>query len=468
MNASVIDFFRAMKTGKFTFDLCDVSKAKGFMLEKTNLQGKDSSSPSRNAFTNIALSALGNKKLPIALKIFEDKKDDQDILGLKYEMKIYKRIIENIILKNQSPNFVAYIASACCRKDTGLYKKLAEDLKYNNYCVLATEKVGNGSYFGFEGEYPVNTLAKIYPELDGINRIYVMLQICYSLELVQRYRIVHNDFHAGNVLVMTLPEIVTMGFDVDGEKYKIRTRYIPYLFDWDLGYCELFGPNPKIEDEFYHKINIYNRFNKKIDFYMLLCTLKLQLPEFMNDLEDQKFFIRISRATVEEIRKFRPLFKDERENPVYKFGKAQLIHFFGDEYNKLMYGSFSITKDATGYMAEFYSGFRCRPSTIHEDMETPLQYLKRKSSYFKVKDFEGIPPKFTYSLPLEEKNTTIFIDSLMAKRGRQALYDLGVEPRFPPQKSGAVRTRNKVQKEDTYMFSEEEMKDNLEDLGKMV
>ena len=138
-----------------------------------------------------------------------------------------------------------------------------------------------------------------------------------------------------------------------------------------------------------------------------------------------------------------------------------------------MYGSFSITKDANGYMAKFYSGFSCRPSTMHEDMETPLEYLRRKALHFKIKNFEGIPPKFTYTLPSEEKIKTIFIDSLMAKRGRQILYDLGVKPRFPPQKSGSVKTRNKtrnkVESEDTYMFSgEEEMKDNLEDLEKMV
>jgi len=437
--ATAVDFFKAMASGDIVFNLCDVSKAKGFMLEKTNLQSKNSASPSETAFSSIALTALGKMNLPIALKIFEDKDNDKNILGLKYEMKIYKRIIENIILRNQSPNFVGYIASACCKKDTGLYADVAEELYAKDYCILVTEKVGNGKYFGFDGYFPVEFLMNLYPDLETEDKKAVLFQICYSLELIQRYGIVHNDFHANNVLVMILPRPVTMGFNIGDRKFQITTKYIPYLFDWDAAYCEVFGPNPKLETEQWYKINVHNKFNKKIDLFVLLCTLEEELPDMMKGIENN-LKIRIKREAAAEIIKFRPLFTTERGIPVYRIGKNKLAELLGPEYAGMSYATVYLSVVGINIYLHFFRGFRCRPFSLDRRMDTPLSYIDRKLRNFEVKELDDI--KFVYTMPSEEKLKSIFIDPLIAKRGRETLEELGIKPRFPPQKSGYVKTRD--------------------------
>jgi len=464
MNTSnAITFLSELANRNIPFDACFPTR---FGLDKNvTVKKKDSSSPSRQLFSRIVYKNLKGQKgmFPVSIKIFPDDSNDENILGLKYEKKIYAKIIDTIIAKNYSPNFVAYVGYACCNAFGEMsgpakltlkeYEHKFPSLKRGNYCVLITEQVGNGIYFGYKQMLPVNTLIDFYTTLQEKEFWSILFQVVYSIEVMQRFRIVHNDLHAGNILVMTLPKPVSMAFFVEGKTYKITTQYIPYIFDWDFGFAEEFGPNPKLETKGAMQEDIRNRFNRKGDLYTLICTLKL-LNKFDAISDDIEVGAEISmnRDQYEKIIKFRPLFKNGRNEKVYKFSRGQLLEIFGQYANTLNY-SLLIPKKrmknngTISYTAKLYKSFPCRPTAMSNRFPTPLEWIQKYCSFLQIKDpreLTDIPELFKYRLPPSEKHQ-IYIDPFYQAQGRDKLEmilkEYGMKPRFPPQKSGYVKTK---------------------------
>jgi serine/threonine protein kinase len=284
-----------------------------------------------------------------------------------------------------------------------------------------------------------------------------MFQIYNALEVMHRFRINHNDLHPGNILVMELPEKVSLGFEVDNVFYKIRTKYIPYIFDWDLGYCELLGDNPKISG--YKFIDFSNQYTPRRDLYILLCYLynnekylglrsgfvDLDLFPIVMDKEQQKS-IPITPDQVNIIRSYRPVYIQNNKNPVYKLGKRQAEEIFGKNIGKqntknLNTITFEITKDYGQYYASLVTGFECRPTSMHAQFPTPLELLE-KMDRFKVSSIKPGSVQKIYKMPRPDIAKRIYIDQDLQKLGRQKLLAQGVRPRFSPVKSGYVKVKN--------------------------
>lgn len=465
--ATAKEVLEGIARGEYKIDLC-MSNYNMYQCELSVLKflPKETSSPSVQIFSELVLKTIkGSKDLPVFLKLFPQKsakaQDQIDLDGLKYEIEVYKKIVDRIILQDISPNFIAYIASACCYDkpsflSRGQLQTLSLDFR-RDHCVLITERAGNGKQFGFDSILRVDSLKNVYDKLlrDNINRVDIgplLFQIYNALEVMHRFRINHNDLHTGNILVMELPKKISLGFEVDSVLYKIQTKYIPYIFDWDIGYCELLGDNPKISG--YQFIDYTNQYTPRRDLYILLCYLNNNEKElgirsgFINidlfpivfDKERRESFP-ITPVQVKTIRSYIPVYFQENGNPVYKLGKRQAEEIFGKKIGRqntknLNTITIEITKDNNGqYYAGLVTGFECRPTSMHSLFPTPLKLLE-KMDRFKVDSIKPNSVHKIYKMPKPDVSRRIYIDKTLQRAGRHKLLTQGVKPRFSPTKSG--------------------------------
>ena len=388
-------FLNELADEKIEINVCNINLNSSpiKMIDIQNLT-KVSSSPSDIQFaTLVAQLAKGRFVLPVSIKLFIDDPKDIDILGLKYEALVYQFIMTNIIETKISPNFVSFVAYGCCP---------------DSKCYLMTEKVGSGIQFGKDEHFPVDTLRRLYSKLSLKEKYQVLFQVIYSLEAMARLKIMHNDLHDANILVMKLDERITLQYIVDSRTFVIKTKYIPYIYDWDLGFIKELGNNSKIDNFWVNEINVDNSFNPIRDTYTLFCYLEYiqkgistpvgsiyaQNKTFLAKERQEK--IPIKPQVKEQIensfqpnrivngKKIYKLTLPEFESFVGKFiapAKVEEIYFFFVDSNTIA----------------FWNQYSCRLSSKSNDFFTPSKLLENEFNIFEVE--KAIKTPFVYRLP---------------------------------------------------------------------
>lgn len=452
---------KAIAERKIPLNACDINPNAHSVVKlqtTATIQGKESASPSDVAFGRLVLGGIGMEKqsVPVSIKIFLDE-DNPSVFGLKYEVLVYRKIMTDIIVNNYSPNFVSYIGYGCCDgkrisamlTDTHNTRKYTKD---KGACILITERVGNGSYFGYEGLFPVTTLHDLFTEISFIEKSKVLFQVIYSLEVLHRYRIMHNDFHAKNILVMRLPHEVRLGFIVGMKAFSFYTRFIPYLFDWDFSYAESLGDNKKITG--FANINIKNRFSAKFDLYTLFCYLDMfgdgpvegtsyaKNPATL--MKETDITIPITEEEKDRIEEYQPYSFDQNNDFIYKLSGHQLDEIIGAKLPEgvtnaifQVISEYDDQAEQFNYFIKLYNPFPCRASTMSANFPTPLEMLRTEFPHLETSEDDilesGTP--FVYRLPQPQVSHAVYIDPILQKRGRARISG---QPRFPPQKSGYV------------------------------
>jgi hypothetical protein len=395
-------------------------------IKKLQLMNHSSASPTRIGFSSY-------KNHPISIKMFLDwtKYDDiqednrAQIEGLKYELKIYKNLVP--IMLKFSPNFVKYIGYSECTLDkvrnlletkdafedmyryyTYMYRGSPVFAKNPLVTMIITEKAG-----GRDAEQ-ISTLFDAWKTMSDRDKANVLFQIIYTIVVMQQsFRLVHNDLHASNILVAKFKNPVKRLYTVNKDKmFMVETRFVPYIFDWDMSYSDALGPNPRIDvkvDSYMCKeVNICNRFSEKTDLYVILCTL--QFPELLGT---QEYYDRISAH--KELKTENKLSKEQRNRleslpyyikseHLYKLGPGHIKYVFG-EPDKDVYpystANSVILKHIRGTATvSTYSGFDCRPTAYSKKMRTPLELLESNMfDSLRVNNDESIPDKDRYALP---------------------------------------------------------------------
>jgi serine/threonine protein kinase len=202
------------------------------------------------SFADLVISGY-DRRLPVAIKMWS--KDSSHATALEYEAEVYK-VIDQILVKKYSPNFIRFIGYGCCQKE--------------NICLLLTERAGNGAMFGRFKDFPVRTLHEISLALQPDELEKIIFQIVFSLEVLNRFKINHNDLHTNNILVVDFIKPITMVFETN-VRYLIKTRYVPYIYDWDNSYSFLCGPNPALKN---HQF-LFNTNDSRRDLYTVMCYL---------------------------------------------------------------------------------------------------------------------------------------------------------------------------------------------------
>ena len=434
--------------------LCDFVNSKIFQDLKY-FEAKESASDTNVFFSKILLPNLNAS--PIALKTWigwndlskeqagdmllksvkkynEDqatRQDIKDILdkcadkrkyeGLDYEKNLYEFITKNIILKGLSNAFIPFIASGSCLV-SDIYDKIAVSKKLNitqKHALLQKLK-----FFQFFPELKLNLIATGSFSSSKLMDLYdflqddkikfstsdiasIILQVLQALFVMEKFKIMHNDLHLGNIFLEMLDEPRKISIPLsDKARIEFPSKYVVKIFDWDRAWCKKLGPNPMLETESYLSVDVTQKFRQNQDYYQFICGLKeksknpekkLILEEVLHTIlpdpnfnawrsaEDDLFKIKLTSTQKSKLQSLR---FNERPYAKLKYASLESSRFlllFGDiisssqlplEYRKRIFSSSSVYfgVDRNEEYIYILPNRRCIPSyTFSDDLLYPLK-----------------------------------------------------------------------------------------------
>ena len=292
------DIVKLIGKNEIKLERCDINMES---IQILNQYQKKSESPSEILFADLVKTSIkpyeDPVKFPVALKVFVDlEKVDKntltkkeldiyndniyDIIGIKYEAKMYKKIYK-LIIDGICPNFIPYVGFAECTKDE-ILKSIPDKDK---------QEFGNNLIFGNKDiDLSVNILITARPEnnitlqkflindnISNYDKKCVILQCLYTLYVLRTEKIRHNDLHFSNILISIHEKPVKYLFIMSKDKrewFYVKTRYVPLFFDWDMSYNKKLGKNEKIDNYLCAAYNICSTEDKYFDTYTFLCHIK--------------------------------------------------------------------------------------------------------------------------------------------------------------------------------------------------
>jgi hypothetical protein len=378
----------------------DCSVLKNFKNVKLNA--------SNTASNTIVLFGKLNDK-SVAMKIYpnfydfpELQKYQYNFDGLQYEKKVYAYKVSYML--NMCDNFIDYVGYIECKLSSFpkhiqrliLSKKIKskDDLTYGEiinaetclYCLI-TEVISH--------KYLLQThaLGDVYDQLNKEDRKLVMIQIFWALEVMNKFKLVHNDLHAMNIILAQYTEPITIKIR-DG---TIETYFVPYIYDWDYSYSPLLGLNKRI-DEYYscNDINVCNIFAPKMDIYILLCFLRHKYPELNDDILDMftenKLYkyqetnkrVQLSPKSFKNLLPYKSGESREDKTIMYKISIENLKDILTKKEFRNFTRGINIQGSILFALEDGYivhkNGFHCRPSAFDEKMLLPSQMLDKTIS----------------------------------------------------------------------------------------
>lgn len=111
-------------------------------------------------------------------------------------------------------------------------------------------------------------------QVDQMETRKALFQVIYTLKMMEKDGLQHNDMHDGNVLIEVLDEERVLSYVMEGgEIVSISTKYVAHVFDWNYAYTPMIGPNKLLELDFYNDLGIRNECIHSFDLYTLLSSL---------------------------------------------------------------------------------------------------------------------------------------------------------------------------------------------------
>lgn len=243
------------------------------------------------------------------LKIFIDPSSNYKAtnLALKYEMYIYKYIINNIVKYKLCPNFVKYLGSGnkCVINDLlhilngNLYdnsgkilltkQECSTNLKRNLICIESHARdrpsIQTNTLIPISSDFTENfynilllenmenniTLNKWLNTNSGnsIELWNIIFQITFACHVMSLSKLVHNDLHSSNIFIKDLGTETFFNYNINENNYVIKTRYQPLIYDFDRGYSKKFGDNKLLN--YYQTASQCNIFIYNKDIVKILC-----------------------------------------------------------------------------------------------------------------------------------------------------------------------------------------------------
>jgi hypothetical protein len=116
-----------------------------------------------------------------------------------------------------------------------------------------------------------------------------LLQIAIACYVLYINKTNHNDLHTNNILIQKLSSPEMFEYKLNGKKYKIYTKYIPLIYDYDVSYCENLGKNKFTKNDLFAYLNgekihyNYDKINEMKDFFIVLDDIQ--------ELRNMKYFV---------------------------------------------------------------------------------------------------------------------------------------------------------------------------------
>lgn len=236
---------------------------------------------------------FGLKVVPIETKY------DKTEHPCNLENIILKSLTDNIVNKGISPHIVYYFGTQkVSNKSKSLkmlnLKRLEVENKIRSHSnMLISEYVDGGSL----DNWIYNTYEND-KEIEDEQWKNIVFQLVYTISIIQKYyRMMHNDFHYGNVLIDT--SIKPGGYfvyTINDQTYYIRnTGIIPRL--WDFEFCMVYSD--KIPESYPNKFIVgpYN-YDRKLHKTIIskeeldnLSDQDLNVPFNYNEVYDVHYFL---------------------------------------------------------------------------------------------------------------------------------------------------------------------------------
>ena len=221
------------------------------------------------------------------LKIFMDtdnlKYKTEAKLALKYELNIYKNIINNIIKYKICPNFIKYLACGeKCSYDnlinilylhlSGFTKEECVTKLNRNLYYIYTEKKDRPEiqddkivpilrpldFPKLDIKYNIILMENIdesFTLYDWMKKYYknvaydlefwnILFQISVSCYVMSLSKLVHNDLHSDNIFIRDLGSKELFVYNINDKQMIIKTQFQPLIYDFDRGYSEKMNDNP--------------------------------------------------------------------------------------------------------------------------------------------------------------------------------------------------------------------------------
>ena len=391
---SAKEFFRQISTGEVKIDVCDLSSVA--TEEYKVFTEKLSASDSVIAFGKIA----GDIKTAVKIFMATNKND-----GIAYEAEIYRFIIDKIISKGLSPNFVPYLGFGVCS-----LKKLStvlNDKEFAQYSYRRTYETTQDTVGVLLTGVPEGTVTSLSnflkKDISDTDISAVFIQICCTLLLMEKFCLVHNDLHKSNILVSEQEEEKVICYNIgkhpvtgDDVFYEVKTRYIAYFFDWDNSYCELVGDNPQLDDWPCLGGGYCNYYSEKRDFYRIFSHIGL--TEKRNSVRDfthgilvhgksslyEITFAKFGKNTKYQLTDYE-LFMLETVGKKYSFNNNKFFRLTAKDFftvfptfaknpifEGLEYIGFVLVRGEHGFYADFNSPF---PITMSKYYPSPAEVL---------------------------------------------------------------------------------------------
>ena len=201
---------------------------------------------------------------------------DQNDLFQKNELYFYKTLT-NFVFNNNTPHIATYMFNILCKENQD--KLFVDELK-----KPGSDRVGKYGYINMLTETMENSQSlKTYFENNNKDKynetvsilLQVIFQLIYTLAIFEKKRFIHNDLHAGNIMIETADKefefyyVLSDYNETDLKKViKLKSRYFARIYDFDRSYI--------IDDEKYEMITddeqtpqalleeLKTRFNKDI------------------------------------------------------------------------------------------------------------------------------------------------------------------------------------------------------------
>lgn len=201
------------------------------------------------------------KGIKVGLKVVPiETKFDKNEHPTNLEFIALKELTENIVCKNISPHIAFYLSTQRVSNKSRALKFLnlkrleVEELIRTHSNMLISEYIEGGSLD--------NWIYNIYEndsEIADDEWRVLVFQLIYTIAVIQHYyRMMHNDFHYGNILIDTSVKKVDgqyFVYEIDGQTYYIpNTGFIPKL--WDFEFAMVYSD--KVPDFYPNKFIIGN------------------------------------------------------------------------------------------------------------------------------------------------------------------------------------------------------------------
>jgi hypothetical protein len=215
--------------------------------------------------------------------IFKISYENKMLNSLEVENEIYKNLIGEIIEK-YSPFFVDFYGSIKCNEN--------ENIK--NYLILESSNTQN--FFGYKlSLFFKNEYKRYEPEEKKTIIWYIFLQLIWSLTVMKKLNLKHNDLHFGNIFLEENKEQeenkeieeINWYVNYNNKYYTISPLFIVKIYDFDrgsaIGYPEI---QRNHEIGFFHCVDYKQCNDLKFGYDMWSILFNFAYYGVLNDIAE--------------------------------------------------------------------------------------------------------------------------------------------------------------------------------------